>query len=55
MGDLFKANLGKKCKVNTISFLDENHAGEELLKQISSDSGGKFKYVSQEEMSQGAK
>ena len=50
VGDLFKGNLGKACKVNTISFLDENHAGEELLKHISADSGGKFKYVSQEEM-----
>ena len=51
VGELFRTlNADHKCRVNTISFLDESHEGEELLKQISADSGGKFKYVSEEEM-----
>ena len=45
--ELFRTlNADHKCKVNTISFMDEDHQGEDLLKKISADSGGKFKYVS---------
>ena len=48
---LFKSlNADHKCKVNTISFLDENHAGEDLLKQIAAESGGTFRYVAAEEL-----
>ena len=49
--ELFKSlNTDHKCRVNTIAFLEHDQEGEATLKQISKDSGGDFKYVSQEDL-----
>ena len=39
-----------KCKINTVAFREHDEQGENALKKISEDSGGHFKYVSDEEM-----
>jgi len=48
---LFKSlNVGGTVHVNTIAFLEHDEEGEKTLKQIASDSGGIFKYVSEADM-----
>ncbi len=54
--EMFKSlnasNCEGRCRVNTIDFMGDltQKEGEEVLKQISADSKGTFKYVSQEDL-----
>jgi hypothetical protein len=43
-----RLNREKKVKVNSIQFLYRN--GEEILKQIAADSGGTYKFVSEQDL-----
>ena len=48
---LFKTlDPAHKCRINTISFMDETHTNEDMLQQIAKDSGGEFKHASEEDL-----
>jgi hypothetical protein len=45
-----RLNAGESVKINTIAFLDRGEEYEKVLKQIATENGGLFRYVSEEDL-----
>jgi hypothetical protein len=50
--EIRKLNKDKKVKINTIAFADRGEQYEKMLKQISDENGGLFKFVSDQDLRQ---
>jgi hypothetical protein len=50
LAEVRKLNAAKAVKVNTIAFMDRGESYEQLLSNIAKDTGGLFRFVSEEDL-----